>query len=186
MAERKSFQKEKFLRHNQHRSKSGGRTRAGEGEEPSRGLIINEDELWHLLPEYDWEIIKLYAKKNPNIEFNKVKFLVSQMFKKLEKAGRASPTRIEEFPEQRATAFHYLRKDELGRSNVSEMHIYMQKSAKNAISQLYRIEHDSGSGELSNLDLITATLDVEIETGYKLSKCPRRSGNIIWPKGNLY
>lgn len=165
---KKELRKEKDVEESREKSRE---RESPEGEGNQRGEKkrdrprIDEEEIYAMLPSYDWPIEQEYFKKHSSCTQDKVKLAVTETFNRLRKAGRVGSAWIEEFPEQTYFAFHYPKKESEGKNNLTRLHSYMQASAATAIRQLTSIGHCSISGEKSNPDIETENLDIEIETG---------------------
>jgi hypothetical protein len=140
--------------------KGDGAAGGGDEQKPKEKVVIAEEELTSLFPAYQKDVINKLAEKHNDVPYNDVKFAVSQTLKKLVNSGIAGTIRIEEFEEQSAFSFCYLRG-----SNVSQLHSYLQAKTRDAIGRVYKIEHYATSGEFSNPDLETKGFNFEIETG---------------------
>ena len=151
---------------------------SGEGEEEERHkprIVIEEEEVKALLPNYSTSIIKRIAKRSPDLDFNNLKFSVSQILKRIQ----SGHIYLDEEQDQPFHSFYYLRGE-----NVSQLHNYMQLRAKSTLGQLYKLKHEAKSGELSNPDLEYVNdkedpmLDVELETGLSNANLKRLTERI--------
>ena len=148
----------------QGKGEGGGSAEGEEEPQEKRGpkIVIDEQEVKALLPDYWTPIIKKVVKQHRDLDFNDLKFSVSQILKRID-AGHID---LDEEQDQPSHSFYYLRGE-----NVSQLHNYIQLQAKKALGRLYKLKHEASSGELSNPDLEYVNekdepiLDVEVETG---------------------
>ncbi|GEM_PF-4917182 len=142
-------------------SKGEGDGGAAEGEEEKKPkLAIGEEEIVKLLPAWQRDIVKKIGERHKELSYKEVKLAVWDALKRIANSGRAGMIRLEEGEEQTAFLYCYLR----GR-NISQLHSYIQQKTRDVIGRIYRIDHYAASGEFSNADIETSTIDFEIETG---------------------